>query len=200
MSTSAVILVDDHALVRRGLAALLQASGRYHVAAEAADGAAALAAAPCARLMLLDLSLPGMHGLDVLTQLRVSAPALRVCVCSMHDEAQFVTRALSLGAAGYVLKQSLDDELFAALDTIAQGGIYLSPALRERPQPAVVLSTREREVLAGIARGQTTAAIAQSLGISAHTAVRHRANLMQKLSAHNTAELLRAARERGWTQ
>ncbi len=195
-----LLLVDDHTLVRRGLAALIKNDGRYIVVAEAVNGEEALQkAATCgARLMLLDLAMPGMNGIDVLARLQKVAPALGVCVCSMYDDGQFVAQSLKHGARGYILKQALDDELFAALDAVAAGDVYLSPTLRTRAGlQAEALSPRERELLHGIADGLTTQAIAQRLGISAHTAVRHRASLMNKLSVHGAVDLLRVARERG---
>ena len=199
-----ILLVDDHILVRRGLAALVNGSGRYTVVGEAGNGleAVALAQQVDADIMILDLSMPGMNGLDALKSLRVSSPALSVVILSMYDDVPFVLRALRGGARGYVLKQSLEDELFNALQAVARGERYLSPLLNVQryeddldQEPG--LTQRERQVLQQIAHGSTTRHVADALGISWHTANRHRANLMHKLGAHNQIELVQNAARHG---
>jgi DNA-binding NarL/FixJ family response regulator len=199
-----VLLVDDHALVRRGLAALLHADGRFRVVAEAGSGESALAHAAQERpdVVLLDRSMPRMDGLATLRRLRALPACPRVLILSMYDEAHFVAQALQEGADGYLLKDAMDDELFHALEAVLRGQRYVAAAI-DRAQVQVAstnpsqLTTREREVLQLIAAGHTTQQVAERLDISPHTATRHRANLMQKLGAHNQVELLRVASQRG---
>lgn len=199
-----VALADDHALVRRGLAALLATDGRFEVVAEAGDGEKALAAVQNSRpdVLLLDLSMPRLDGLETLRRLRGSGVRTRILVLSMFDDEQFVAQALSFGANGYLLKHAMDDELFEALEAVLRGGRYVSRAIdiahvEEIETAHAGLTAREREVLRLIAEGHTTQQVAEILAISPHTATRHRANLMQKLDAHNQVELVRAAVARG---
>ncbi len=199
-----VALADDHALVRRGLAALLATDGRFEVVAEAGDGEQALAAvrATAPDVLLLDLSMPRLDGLETLRQLRSAGVRSRILVLSMFDDDQFIAQALSFGANGYLLKHAMDDELFEALEAVLRGGRYVSRAIdlahvEEIETAHSGLTAREREVLRLIAEGHTTQQVAELLAISPHTATRHRANLMQKLDAHNQVELVRAAVARG---
>jgi DNA-binding NarL/FixJ family response regulator len=201
MSSSAyrVLLVDDHTLVRRGLASLLAQDGRYTVVAEAADGHAALDALDthAIDIVILDLSMPRMSGLELLRRLGKGTQP-KLLVLSMYDDPQFVVQALRAGARGYLLKQAMDEEVFRALEMIVRGGRYVSHAIELAKYEGLEmvstdLTVREREVLQLIVDGLTTHGIAERLAISAHTATRHRANLMQKLDAHNQVELLRKA-------
>lgn len=201
---ASVILIDDHALVRRGLAALLTQSGHYAVVAEGTNGEEALALARRvpADVMLVDLAMPRLNGLEVVSRLADRPDRLKLLVVSMYDDEMFIARALRDGANGYIRKQALDDELFRALDAVLAGETYLCPAIdRQRIESLSLadsdITEREREVLQLIADGLTTAEVAERLFISPHTATRHRANLMRKLDVHNPAELLRAAARRG---
>ncbi|MEP7010094.1 MAG: response regulator transcription factor [Acidobacteriota bacterium] len=199
-----IVLADDHALVRRGLAALLATDGRFTVVAEAGNGEDALIAVrdtdPDA--LLLDLSMPRLDGLEALRRLRAGGARTRVLVLSMYDDAQFIAQALADGADGYLLKHAMDDELFLALDAVLAGERYVSRSIDFAHVKALEtarsgLTARERDVLQLIADGHTTQHVAEILGVSPHTATRHRANLMQKLDAHNQVELVRAAVARG---
>lgn len=199
-----VLLVDDHALVRRGMASLLASDGRYQVVAEASNGELALEliAKHKPTLVLLDLSMPKLDGLGTLRRLRTMPRRPRVLVLSMYDDDQFVAQAMSDGADGYLLKDAMDDELFEALDAVVTGHRYLASGInRVRLGNVSIqssdLTSREREVLQLIADGQTTSQAAERLAISPHTATRHRANLMRKLGVHNQAELVRTAVQRG---
>lgn len=199
-----IILVDDHNIVRSGLAALLQIDGRYRVVGEAGNGEDALACIDStpADLVVLDLSMPRMNGFEAIRRISKKAGRIRILVLSMYDDAQFVAEALRDGARGYILKQAMDDELFLALDAVTRGGQYVSPAIdMGRVQEHLVVSqeltAREREVIQLIADGHTTQELADILQISPHTATRHRANLMQKLNAHNQVELVRVAAQKG---
>lgn len=204
MKIARVILIDDHAIVRRGLVALLRADSRYKVVAEANDGEEALArlASTEVDIAILDLSMPRLNGLETLRRIAKQHPKVRTVVLSMYDDDQFVAQSLRDGAYGYVLKQAMDDELFGALERVMQGGRYVSPCLdleriEHRHLERIDLTHREREVLQLIVDGHTTQAVAETLSISPHTATRHRANLMQKLRVHTQMELVRAAAQRG---
>ena len=199
-----VVLVDDHALVRRGLAVLLRADGRHDVVGEAGTGEAALTLIERERpdVVILDMSMPGIDGLETLRRLRRAPTSPRVLILSMHDESQLIAQALADGADGYLLKDSMDDELFLAIESVLRGQRYLAAAidrarLHEVMSRPTALTSREREVLQLIANGFTTQEAAEALNISPHTATRHRANLMQKLDAHNQVELVRIAVARG---
>jgi DNA-binding NarL/FixJ family response regulator len=200
-----VILADDHNIVRRGLAALLQMEGTYQVVCEAQNGEEALQCADQtpAQIMILDLSMPRLNGLEAVRRLRHKHPKLRILVLSMYDDHEFVAQALQDGANGYILKHSMDDELFEALTVISHGRRFVSAGIDlaqidQLAEPiAAPLTSREHEVLQLIAEGHPTAEIAEIMSISPHTANRHRANIMQKLGVHNQMELIRLAVKRG---
>jgi DNA-binding NarL/FixJ family response regulator len=198
------MLVDDHKLVRRGLAALMRLDGRYQVVAEADDGEEALQLLEKTPVdvAILDLSMPRLNGLETIKRIVKRFPRTKTMVLSMHEDEQFVARALQDGARGFVLKHAMDDELFQALDTVLRGKQFISSAINIANVEAHALESdeltaREREVLQLIVEGHTTQAVADILSISPHTATRHRANLMQKLAAHSQVELVRSAAQRG---
>ena len=198
-----MLLVDDHALVRRGLASLLRSDGRFEVAGEAGNGLEAISLTQHrpADIIILDLSMPRLNGLETIRRLQKSSRAA-ILVLSMHDDEQFVAQALRGGARGYLLKHAMDDELFQALETLVRGGRYVSSSIdmsrvQEHDMTQLDLTAREREVLQLIVDGHTTQQVADILVISPHTATRHRANLMQKLNAHNQVELVRNAAQKG---
>ncbi len=203
-----ILLVDDHALVRRGVAALLRMDGRYEVIGEAHNGEEALRqlsdqfAAELPDVVLLDLAMPRLDGLETMRRIHKQWPRLAVIVLSMHNDEQFVAQTLRAGARGYLLKHAMDDELFEALGMVLKGERYVTPAIdmarvRDQDQDRTELTTREREVRQLVADGHTTQAVAEILNVSPHTVTRHRANLMEKLHVHNQMELLRAAMSRG---
>jgi two-component system response regulator NreC len=208
-----VLLVDDHALVRRGIAALLRLDGRYEVAGEAENGEEALEQLLRAQdsvfpdVVLLDLTMPRMDGMETMRRIHRQWPRLAVVVLSMHSEEQFAAQALRAGALGYLLKQGVEAELYEALGSVLRGIRYVTPAidtarvlLLERDdveRDEAELTGRERQVLQLVSDGHTTQAVAEILHISRHTVTRHRANLMQKLNVHNQVELLRAALAKG---
>ncbi|NJN17635.1 MAG: response regulator transcription factor [Oscillochloris sp.] len=208
-----LVLVDDHPMVRGGLRAALGSEPGWQIIGEAADGASGLTVV--ARLqpdiLVLDLQMPELSGLDVLRRMQHEAPKTHVILFSMHAEDAYVRQALSAGAAAYVLKDADAAELIQAIRIVLQGGRYLSPALTERTinaylhQPLVeqhvdwaeMLTARERQVLALAAQGLGNAEIGDRLTISARTAETHRTNLMRKLGLKGAADLARFARERG---
>jgi DNA-binding NarL/FixJ family response regulator len=203
-SKKRVILVDDHNLVRRGLAALINQHGQFQVVAEATDGMEALEKIqhiPC-DLLIVDLAMPRLGGIDLIAQFRRRNRNTHVLVLSMYDDAQFVARAMKAGANGFLLKHALDEDLFQAIDAVFRGEDFISPlidqdSLREFTFDDGDLTSREKEVLHLIAEGKTNSEIAQVLSISPHTVTRHRANLMKKLNVHNRVELVSVANQRG---
>lgn len=203
-----IAVVDDHALVRAGICALLNATDGVEVVGEAADGAsvAALVARLQPDVVVVDLVLPGRSGLLAIGDIRQCAPKARVLVVTMFDTDFHVQEALRAGAHGYLLKENTAAELAAAVRTVASGRRYLAPAVAARAaalyyaepgdagsNPARGLTGRERQVLVHLAQGQTSKAIGAALCISPRTVETHRASLLRKFSADNTVELIAIA-------
>ena len=200
-----VLIVDDHAVVRAGLRLLLDAEPDIEVVGEAADGVDALlvdrALEP--EVVLMDLLMPGLNGIDATRELLQERPAAKVLVLSMQDDPRYVREAFAAGATGYVLKEAADTEVVGAVRQVAQGGRHVDPALGARLVASDAeehtraerdpLSEREREVLRLLALGHTNQEIAQLLSISIRTAETYRAHIMQKLRASTRAELVRYA-------
>ena len=207
-----VLLADDHAVVRSGLRAVLDAQPDIEVVAEAADGAAAIdmALTPSVDLAILDVSMPRMTGLQAAAELHRRRPDLRILILSMHDNEQYFFEALKAGASGYVLKTAANRDLVEAVRASMRGEPFLYPAAvtalirdyleRARSGEAIPtdpLTPRELEVTKLIAEGHTTDEIAQTLVVSKKTVERHRANTLEKLGMHNRVELTRYAIRRG---
>jgi two-component system response regulator NreC len=204
-----VFLVDDHMLVRRGLRTILDADPELTVVGEAADGLTALAA--CRRIrprvVVMDVSLPSMNGIDTARRLTDAVPETRVLILSMHAQELYVRESLKAGAKAYLLKDDADRELIAGVKAVAAGRLYFSPAVERLVVAGVVddvaarpgrdqfwsLTGREREVMQLIAEGRNTRQIARMLGITAATVNAHRGAAMAKLGLHNTAEIVRFA-------
>jgi DNA-binding NarL/FixJ family response regulator len=189
------LLVDDHALVRRGFRRMLEDDSEIEVLGEASDGHDAVEAA--ARLhpavVVMDFALPSMNGAVATRLILKDSPQTAVLMLSMHSEASFVRTCLEAGARGYLLKNAMDLELVAAVKQVAGGARVLDPrlgAVAETANAAPALSTRELEVLQLIVNGKSNKDIATVLGLSANTVAVHRANIMQTLGIHNTAELV----------
>ena len=207
--TTRVLLADDHTLVRAGVRRILEAQPGFHVVGEAADGAAALAALGKGDVdvLILDLTMPGMDGFEVLRRARSIAPEIRVLVLSMHADAEYVARAVREGADGYLLKDSAVQDLVAAIQAVRAGRAYHSPEVqrdlsdlvagRTTHDPLAELTDREREVLKCVAEGLSTKETAARFEISARTVETHRANLMRKLGARSVAQLVRIAIREG---
>jgi len=206
-----VLLVDDHAVLRSGLRLLLQTQTDFEVIGEAADGAQGLMEIRKRKpdLVILDLSMPGLGGLETLKQVMGEQPWLKVLILTMHDDAEFVRTALTAGAKGYVLKRAADTELLNALRIVGAGGTYIYPsvaaqlfteAARESKVQAGKLSTREVEVLQLIALGYTQQEIAERLALSTKTVETHKARISEKLGAKTRAELVRYAISHGMVQ
>jgi two-component system, NarL family, response regulator NreC len=211
-TSTTIVLADDHHIVRQGLRALLEVEKDLQVVGEAGDGLEAVQTVESLgpKILVLDLMMPGLNGLDVLKQIKKRSPHTQIVILSMYANEAYVLEALSNGASAYVLKDSKSADLVQAVREAAAGRRYLSPPLtaraievyQERAQATSLdrydtLTAREREVLHLAAEGMTNSEIAVRLGISSRTAETHRANLMHKLDMHSQAELIRFALRRG---
>jgi two-component system response regulator NreC len=201
-----ILLVDDHAVLRAGLKVLLNAEPDMAVVGEAGDGQSCLELAGALQpdVILLDLNMPGLGGLEVLAELSQRAPASRALVLTMHDDAVYLRQVLARGGAGYVLKQAADSELLTAIRTVYHGGIFLHPAHTQAETPQTPgdgllesLSDREREVLRLLALGHSNKEIAQMLFLSVKTVETYKARLMEKLDLKTRAALVRFALQHG---
>jgi DNA-binding NarL/FixJ family response regulator len=212
LKRTTIVLADDHRIVRQGLRALLTGEADFEVVGEADDGREALELVRRLNpdVLVLDLMMPGLNGLEVARQLPRQSPGVRVVVLSMYDDEGFVLEALANGVSGYVLKDSNSSDLVHAVREVAAGRRYLSPPLSDRAIEAYqqrakvgtmdkheTLTTREREVLQLSAEGHTNSEIAARLGISTRTAETHRSRVMHKLSLHTQSDLIRYAIRRG---
>ncbi len=203
MTAIRVIVVDDHKLVRAGIRELLATTDDILVAGEATDGASALGVirqAP-ADLLLLDLSMPGVAGADLIRRLNAEFPRLPVLMLSMHNDGAIVSRMLRAGAKGYVTKDCEPETLLGAIRKVAKGGRFIDPSLVddmvfeqvEPETPQRVLSDREFQVLQKLSTGLTVAEIANELCLSPKTVSTHKTRLMQKLHLKTSADLIRYA-------
>ena len=212
MSLTTIVLADDHHVVRQGLRALLEAEPDFSVIGEAADGleAAQLVERLKPHVLVVDLMMPSLNGLEITRQVSRRVPQTRVVILSMYANEAYVLEAFRNGAAGYVLKDASAADLVHAVREVAAGRRYLSPPLSERAIEAYVqkakaapldiyeiLTTREREVLHLAAEGHSSPEIAARLGISPRTVETHRANLMRKLGLKTQTDLIRYAVRRG---
>ena len=207
-----IILADDHPIVRRGLRSVLEVEKDFSLIGEAGDGidAVRLVENLTPNILIADMMMPGLTGLEVIRQVRHRVPNVKIIILSMHAAESYVLEALRNGANGYVLKDSAADELVHAIREVLAGRRYLSSQLSERAIETYIqksessltdsydsLTNREREVLKLAAEGCTNNEIAERLFISPRTAETHRANLMKKLSLSNHTELIRYAIRRG---
>jgi DNA-binding NarL/FixJ family response regulator len=202
-----VLVADDHALFRAGIRKLLQSFAGIEVVGEAADGheAVHLSATQRPDVLLMDIGMPGLNGVEAAARLTREGARPRVIILSMHTGENHVLRAIRAGAAGYLLKDADPAQLEAAVRAVARGEIYLSPAVSRYVvedyvrraggdrSPLDRLTSRQREVLQLIAEGNTTKAIATRLGLSMKTVETHRAQLMERLEARDVAALVRLA-------
>ncbi len=211
MNSIRVLLADDHTLVRAGLRKLLESMPGIEVVGEASDGLELLELAEKLQpqVVLMDIAMPGLNGLEATGRIARAWPDIRVLILSMHQNAEYVRQALRHGAVAYLLKDSAPMELELALKAVLNGETYLSPAvskgvvtdyvhrLRTEEQPADVLTPRQREVLQLIAEGQSTKEIARRLDLSVKTVETHRTQLMKQLDIHEVAGLVRYAMRSG---
>ncbi len=198
-----LLLVDDHPLVRDGLRARLATEPDIEVVGEAGGAAEALAAlATCApTLVLMDIGMKDISGIELTAIVVQRAPQVAVLMLSMYDSVEYVQRSMQAGARGYVLKDAPSSDILNALRTVAAGGTYLSAAIAQRmfraPAPRNQLSTRELDILACLARGQSSKHIARALDLSVRTVESHRQNIRRKLGLETQADLIRYAIEHG---
>lgn len=207
-----ILLADDHEVVRKGLKALLSAEPDFNIIGEAGDGidTVELVSKLQPDILVLDLMMPGMNGLEVTRRLTKKNPDVGIIILSMHSNEAYVLEALRSGARAYVLKESPPEELILGIREVVAGHQYLSSPLSEKSidsytqkvefsenEPFSSLTAREREILFLIAQGRSNSEIADELGISARTVETHRTNLMHKLGLHNHAQLMQFAIRKG---
>lgn len=219
MNTVSVLLVDDHELVRRGLRSFLNSRTDILIVGEAESGEQALTLAQDVKpdVVIMDISMPGMDGMEATRRLKSQYPECNVLALTVHEDKQYFIEMLSAGASGYITKQAAADELGAAIQSVAAGQVYLQPALarwlledyqrlakkaaESAPQPPAevdmvgldVLSGRERQVLELVAQGLNNQVIGERLELSPKTIARHRERIMHKLNMHSRTELVKFA-------
>lgn len=207
-----VVLADDHALVRAGIRSLLERMPGVEVVGEADNGIEALASIESNQpdVVLIDIAMRGLNGLEVASRVAKAWPQVRVIILSMHADEEYVAQALRAGAVGYLLKDSATAELDLALEAACRGETYLSPSISravirgylsrsagEGQKAASPLTPRQREILTLVAEGKSTKEIAQLLELSAKTVETHRAQLMERLNIHDVAGLVKYALQAG---
>jgi two-component system response regulator NreC len=202
-----ILLADDHTIVRQGLKLILSAHADLEVVGEAANGREAVELADKLRpdIVLMDVQMPELNGIDATKKMVATNPRIRILVLSMHKEAVYVREILKAGARGYILKDAIDTELLNAVRSVAKGDGYISPAVagalndkvKDPSNPVDMLSAREREVLLLIAEGKTNKEIATHLNLSVYTVDSHRGKIMEKLNLHSAGELVRFAMKNG---
>lgn len=203
-----ILLADDHALVRQGLRFILEAQDDMEIVGQAGNGNEAVEMAEKLKpdVVVMDVAMPGLNGVEATRRLSGSLPRTRVLALSMHKDAVYVREILRAGARGYLLKDSGDADLIAAVRAVAKGEGYISPAVSDAvlsdyrkhvTDPLDLLTSREREVLQLIAEGKTNKEIATDLNLSVYTVEAHRGRIMEKLNLHSTGELVRFALRNG---
>ncbi|MGB9431607.1 MAG: response regulator transcription factor [Candidatus Acidiferrum sp.] len=208
-----ILLADDHKLMRSGLRVLLEQQADLTVVGEASDGreAVALAASQRPDVLVMDIGMPSLNGIEAATQIAQSHPQLAIVMLSMHSDESYVLRALKAGAKGYLLKDSAEADLIRAVHSVAEGKSFFSPAVSKvllddyvrklkrsgTEDPYDLLTPREREVLQLVAEGKSNKEVAQLLGLSVYTVETHRSNTMEKLNLHGVPELILYAARKG---
>jgi two-component system response regulator NreC len=211
-----LLLVDDHAVVRTGLRMLLEEHGDVTIVGEAGTAAEAIEAAGRLNpdVVLMDIGLPDISGIDAARELKRLRPSVAIVALTIHEDAEYFFKMLDAGAIGYVPKRAAPEELLSAIEAAARGEVYLYPSMAKllvgdylRQEQAVKsaraldgLTAREQEVLTPLVEGESNQAIADQLGISPKTVARHRENLMRKLNLHSRAELVKYAIRKGIIQ
>ncbi|WP_079436338.1 response regulator transcription factor [Zoogloea sp. LCSB751] len=202
-----LMLADDHSIVRTGLKQVLSDAPEFTVCAEAATGDEVITQVRQAPpdLLLLDMSMPGRSGIELIKQLKSEYPRLPILVLSMHKEEQYAVRAIKAGAAGYLTKEHAGEELIGALRKVAGGGVFISPAVAERlaleysarhnELPHTTLSDREYQIFQMIVAGATITAISERLSLSVKTVSTHKSRILQKMGMSSSAELIHYAIE-----
>ena len=203
-----ILLVDDHAVVRQGFRMILAAQEDMEIVGEAGNGREAIAKAAELHpdVVVMDVAMPELNGIEATRRLAETSPQTRVLALSMHKDSVYVREILRAGALGYLLKDSIDVDFLTAVRAVARGEGYLSPAVSDAvltdyrkhvSDPLDLLSSREREVLQMIAEGKTNKEVAGVLNLSVYTVDAHRGRIMEKLNLHSTGELVRFAVRKG---
>ena len=200
-----IFIADDHAIVREGLQRILATEPRFELVGEAKDGHEVLNAVRAGgfEVLLLDLSMPGRSGVDLIRQVKAERADLHVLVLSMHDEQQYAVRAIRAGASGYLTKDTVSKQLVAAIDRIASGGMFITPAVAEalalglqtpaEELPHKRLSDREYEILLLLAAGESVSGIGRRLHLSVKTISTHKTHILEKMNVGSLAGLVRYA-------
>ena len=206
-----VFLADDHNVVRQALAEMIAREPDFEVVGQCGDGLKVVAEVVRTEpdVLVLDITMPGLNGLDVCREITRKRRDLGVLILSMHDDEEFVARALENGASGYLMKEADNDQLLEALRTVARGELYLAPGIsrtvlqrigRSGEDPYERLTTREREVFQLIAEGKTNRDVAKALELAVKTVDTHRTRLMRKLNIHDQTSLVKYALRKGIVQ
>ena len=213
MSKIRIVLADDHAVMRTGLRLVLERQADFAVVGEASDGrdAVALVQRETPDVLVMDIGMPNLNGIEGARQVAAAAPRVAVVILSMHSDESYVLRALKAGARGYLLKESAESDLIAAIRAVHAGKAFFSPAVsrmlvedyvrqlqdREIEDSYELLTTREREILQLVAEGKSNKEVAAVLNLSLYTIETHRGNLMEKLGLHTVPELILYAVRKG---
>jgi DNA-binding NarL/FixJ family response regulator len=208
-----ILLADDHAVMRRGLHALLEGHEGFSVVGEANDGREAVALAESLKpdVVVMDLTMPNLNGTEASRQITNKFPNIAVIILSMHSDESYVLRALKAGARGYLVKESAEDDLINAIRTVSQGKAFFSPAVskmlvedyvrqlhdKDIEDSYELLTNREREILQLVAEGKSNKDVANMLNLSVYTVETHRSNVMEKLNLHTVPELILYAVRKG---
>jgi DNA-binding NarL/FixJ family response regulator len=202
MDPYTIVLADDHAMFREGVRKIIERIEDLSINGEANDGLELLELLKksCPNLVILDISMPNLRGLEAIREIKRTYPKVKIIVLTMHKKKEFIRQALKDGAEGFLLKEDAGGELIRAVQTVRSGGKYLSPLLSTiltrlalEEENAEILTRREIEVLKLMAEGKRTKEIAEILYISPYTVRRHRSNIMEKLNINNLAELVKYA-------
>lgn len=213
MKKITVLLADDHRVLREGIRSLLEKAPDIEVVGEAGDGGEAVVKAQqlAPDVVLMDITMPGVNGLEATRQIKASRPGTNVLILTMHESNQYISQFLRSGASGYVLKDTAASELVGAIRAVCQGDVFLYPSIARKLLEEYLLkvkrgeeegsydglTNREREVLKMVAEGRSNKEIADTLSLSVRTVQAHRANLMGKLHMHDRTELVRYAIRKG---
>ncbi len=212
MTRTRILIADDHALVREGVAALLQLQDDMEVVGEACDGRDALRLAAKLKpdIVLMDIAMPGLGGLEATTEIVKTMPGIRILILSQYDDREYISRLLKAGVSGYILKHAVGTDLVSAIRAVARGEFYLYSGIAssvidgflDKEQALSVdpydkLTDREKQVLKLIAEGNTHKEIAELLDISTKTVIAHQTHLSEKLDIHSRADLIKFAIRRG---
>jgi len=206
-----ILIVDDHAVVRAGLRALLDAEPDFQIVGEAADGqtAVALAGTVSPDVMVIDMNMPGLNGIQVTRQVADKLPNTRVLILTLHADANYLRQALEYGAAGYILKSAVELQIINAIRTVANGDMFIDPAMtmtlvrnmsttsHPPAEHTQELTHRERAILRFVAHGYTNREVAEKLHLSVRTVEGHRANLLNRLGLTNPIQIARYAMQKG---